>query len=154
MKRTAEIVLSVIGVILNILVVLGIFLTNNFLSDEEVRTELEAEMANDPDLAATGTDMSGVMDMLSGLGMFFNIVIIISTILSIVAIVVLRGNRKPKLAGGLLLGSAVLVFLGTFFIGFLPALLFLIAGIMCFARKPKVQDEHMHDQRDDELRPL
>ncbi|MGD7045109.1 DUF4064 domain-containing protein [Jeotgalibacillus proteolyticus] len=154
MKRTAEIVLSVIGIILNILVVVGIFLANYFLSDEEVRSQFEAEMESDPDFAATGTDMSGVVEMLSGLGMFFNIVFIISSILSIVAIVVVRGNRKPKLAGGLLLGSAVLVFLGTFLIGWLPALLFLIAGIMCFARKPKGHDRDIHDQRDDELRPL
>ncbi|KIL48685.1 DUF4064 domain-containing protein [Jeotgalibacillus campisalis] len=154
MKRTAEIVLSVIGVILNILLILGVFVFNTFLSDEQLRSELEAEMANDPDLAANGADITGIFDFLNGLGVFFNIVIIISTILSIVAIVVVRGNRKPKLAGGLLIGSAVLVFLGTFLIGWLPALLFLIAGIMCFARKPKVQDQHMHDQRDDELRPL
>ncbi|WP_167578602.1 DUF4064 domain-containing protein [Jeotgalibacillus proteolyticus] len=151
MKRTGEIVLSVIGVIINILMLVGVFLLNAFFSDEQVRREFEQELENDPDLAASGMNVSDIIDLFSGLGTYFIIVVLISTILSIVAIVVVRGNRKPKLAGGLLIGSALLVGLGTLLLGWLPALLFLIAGIMCFARKPKVTEPVSPE---DEYRPL
>lgn len=153
MKRTAEIVLTVIGIILNILMIAGVYILNALFSDEQVREDFEREMQNDPAFADAGLDIAGFYDILSGVGIYFNVVVIISTILSIIAVVVVRGNRKPKLAGGLLLGSAVLVGLGTLLFGWLPSLLFLIAGIMCFARKPKIK-EPVAQTHDDELRPL
>lgn len=151
MKRTGEIVLTVIGIIVNILMIAGVFILNVLFSDEQTRLDFEREMMNDPTVAESGMDPAMISAFFSGLGTYFIVVVVISTILSIIAMVVVRGNRKPKLAGGLLIGSSVLVGLGTFFAGWLPALLFLIAGIMCFARKPKVEEPVTHE---DEMRPL
>ena len=151
MKRTAEIVLTVIGIIVNILMIVGVFLLNILFSDEQLQREVERELQNDPALADAGIDPALITSLFSGLGTYFIIVVLISTILSIVAVVVVRGNRKPKLAGGLLIGSAVLVGVATVFLGWLPALLFLIAGIMCFARKTKIEEPITHE---DDMRPL
>ena len=151
MKRTTEIVLTVIGIVINVLMIAGVFILQAVLSDENFRAEFEAGLENDPQLAEAGMDMSFVYETINGIGIAFNVVVIISIILSIIAIVVVRGNRKPKLAGGLLIGSTVVIGLGTFLLGWLPALLFLIAAIMCFVRKPKQSEEITYE---DEMRPL
>ncbi|KIL52102.1 DUF4064 domain-containing protein [Jeotgalibacillus soli] len=150
MKRTGEIVLGIIGIVINVIMIGGAILLNVLFQDEAVLSEVERELNNDPDLAAAGMDAAFIMDVMSSLGWGFAAIVAVSTILSIISVVVLRGNRKPKLAGGLFIGSALLVGLGTLLFGWLPALLFLIAGIMCFARKPKQADPF----EDEGLRPL
>ncbi|MEW9502313.1 DUF4064 domain-containing protein [Jeotgalibacillus marinus] len=151
MKRTAEIILTVIGVVINVLMIAGAFILKPVFSDDQSRMEFEEIFQDDPVLAEAGLDPSVIFDALNSLGVVFIIAVMISTILSIIAIVVVRGNRKPNLAGGLLIASTVVVGLGTFLFGWLPALLFLIAGIMCFARKPKQPEEITYE---DEMRPL
>src|SRR5699024_6815484 len=46
------------------------------------------------------------------------------------------GNKKPKAASIMMIITGVVVGLGTALTGFLPALLFLIAGIVGLVRKP------------------
>ncbi|AJD90083.1 hypothetical protein JMA_07660 [Jeotgalibacillus malaysiensis] len=153
MKRTAEGVLTIIGIIVNLFMIVGVFALGALFDDPAMQAEFEREFQNDPALADAGIDPSMVTDMFAGLGVFFNVVVIVSTILSLVALFAMKRNKKPKLAGGLLIASTLVVGVGTVLIGWLPALLFLIAGIMCFARKPKVvEDPYQHP--DDEMRPL
>ncbi|WP_404407513.1 DUF4064 domain-containing protein [Jeotgalibacillus malaysiensis] len=153
MKRTAEGVLTIIGIVVNLLMIVGVFLITALFDDPAMQAEFEREMQNDPALADSGIDPAMFTDWFANLGVFFNVVVIISTILSLIAVFAMKRNKKPKLAGGLLIASALVVGLGTVFIGWLPALLFLIAGIMCFARKPKVvEDPYQHP--DDDMRPL
>ncbi|WP_153126869.1 DUF4064 domain-containing protein [Peribacillus tepidiphilus] len=142
MKRTAEIVLTVIGIVLNVIMI-GIGALINFaFNDVTLRNEMEDELMKDPTLSNADVDINMIMDFLGGVGWGFIIIVTISTILAIIAAVVVRGNRKPKLAGGLLIGSSLLLGIGTILIGWLPALLFLIAGILCFARRPKEPVDH------------
>ncbi|KKB38270.1 DUF4064 domain-containing protein [Bacillus thermotolerans] len=138
MKRTAEMILTIIGIILNLLFIAGTVLLVNLFKDPAMRSELEAQLRNDPQLASAGVDLAMMVDVISGVGWWVIAVVVISTILSLIAAFALRGNRKPKLAGGLLIASALIIGLGTILSGWLPALLFLIAGILCFARKERV----------------
>ncbi|MBM7649461.1 putative membrane protein [Bacillus ectoiniformans] len=137
MKRTAEGILVIVGVIINLILIAGGALISVVSKDESIRTELEKELANDPNLASAGLDPTAAMNMIESVGWGFVAIVAISTILSVIALFSMRRNKKPKLAGGLLIISALIVGLATLFIGWLPALLFLIAGIMCFARKEK-----------------
>ncbi|TFE02029.1 DUF4064 domain-containing protein [Jeotgalibacillus salarius] len=153
MKRTAEGVLTIIGIVVNILMMIGVFIMSALFNDPAMQEEIEREFQNDPALADAGIDPSVIAGWFENLGVFFNVVVIISTILSLISLFAMKRNKKPKLAGGLLIASALVVGLGTLLLGWLPALLFLIAGIMCFARKPKVvEDPYTHS--DDEMRPL
>ncbi|WP_191992021.1 DUF4064 domain-containing protein [Bacillus aerolatus] len=137
MKRTAELILTVIGIIINLLLIAGGVLIINLLKDPTLRQELEMELMNDPQIAGTGLDMTAIMNTINGVGWGFVAIVTLSTVLSLAAAFSVRGNRRPKLAGGLLIASALIVGIGTILIGWLPALLFLIAGILCFARKVK-----------------
>ncbi|MDZ5713213.1 DUF4064 domain-containing protein [Jeotgalibacillus haloalkalitolerans] len=153
MKRTAEGVMTIIGIIVNVLMIIGVFLIGALFNDPAMQAEFERELQNDPAMADAGIDPTMITDMFAGLGLYFNVVVIISTILSIIALFAMKRNKKPKLAGGLLIASTLVVAVGTVLLGWLPALLFLIAGIMCFVRKPKVVEDP-YQRTDDEMRPL
>ncbi|MBM7579518.1 DUF4064 domain-containing protein [Jeotgalibacillus terrae] len=153
MKRTAEGVLTIIGIVVNVLMIAGALFLGALFEDPAVQQEMEMEFQNDPAFADAGVDPAVVTDLFASLGLFFNVVVIISTVLSIIALFAMKRNKKPKLAGGLLIASTLVVAVGTVLLGWLPALLFLIAAIMCFVRKPKVvEDPYTHS--DDEMRPL
>ncbi|WP_108670268.1 DUF4064 domain-containing protein [Peribacillus acanthi] len=135
MKRTAEKVMSIIGIVINLFMIGMAVLVNIGLSDASIRNSIEQEITRDPALADAGVDANMIMDLLGGIGWGFVIVVLISTVLSIIALAVMK--RKNKLAGILLIISTLIVGIGTILLGWLPAILFLIAGIMCLVRKPK-----------------
>ncbi|WP_227396454.1 DUF4064 domain-containing protein [Jeotgalibacillus aurantiacus] len=154
MKRTAEGVLTIIGIVINFLMIGGALLILALFSDPVARQEFEMQFQADPALADAGVTPDQVFGIVDSLGFAFNIVVIISIILSFVALFAMKRNKKPKLAGSLLIASALLVGVATILLGWLPALLFLIAGIMCFARKPKVPQQTTVYQEDEQIRPL
>lgn len=135
MKRTGEIVLTVIGIIINFIV--GGFVTFLVLvlKNDTLQDEIEKEFAKDPDLSTL--DPSTVLDAMGNGGWAIVIASLIGIILGIIAAINLKGNRKPKLAGILLIVGAVISGLLSIGVDWLPALLFLIAGIMSLVRKPK-----------------
>jgi hypothetical protein len=49
----------------------------------------------------------------------------------------IKGNKKPVLAGILFIAGAVLTAIISIGFGFVPAILYLIAGIVSLVRKPK-----------------
>lgn len=137
MKRTGEITLSIIGSILSALgTLVGIFFL--FIGgSEEVKNEMLSEVANDPTLVTE--DVEIILSFFSGLGVAFVIAAILGVIIGIVGAVSVKGNKNPKLAGWVLIIGAILTGIISVGAAFLPALLFLIAGIMCFVRKPPVE---------------
>ncbi|KRG09795.1 hypothetical protein ACA29_22015 [Lederbergia galactosidilytica] len=106
-----------------------------FMGSDAVRSEV----ANDPTIADDPTltmeDMDGILSIFSGAGWAIIIATIIGLILGIIAIVNIVGNKKPKVAGWMNIIGAVLMGIISLGVAFLPALLLLIAGIMCFVRK-------------------
>ncbi|WP_077596156.1 DUF4064 domain-containing protein [Oceanobacillus kimchii] len=115
MNRKVETVLSMIGVVSSVLLLfLGVVL--DFLNENQIQM-----------LGVTG-DTTTLLTIAS----------IIGIVLGTIAIMFLRENKMPKIAGGLLIVAAVLVFIISKMNGFLfPASFFLIAGIFALVKRPK-----------------
>jgi hypothetical protein len=136
MKRTGEIVLAVIGVILSgLFAIAGIFV-NALIDNPDFQQGMNQEINGDPTL--TQSDIDAVISIIESVGPFLLVVGLISVILGIIGAIAIKGNKKPVLAGIMFILAALVIGLGTIGFGFLPGILFLIAGIMSFVRKPKV----------------
>ncbi|KAA0959206.1 DUF4064 domain-containing protein [Planococcus sp. ANT_H30] len=136
MKRTAEIVLAVIGALgYAFTAALGgfmIWLQNNKGLMEEVFNET---IEQNPELGMS--DMEVMLDALGTGGWLFAIASVVAVILGIVAIVLLKGNEKRVVAGIIFIATAVIVAIVTSGAGILAGLFYLIAGVMALVRKPK-----------------
>ncbi|WP_158555904.1 DUF4064 domain-containing protein [Peribacillus glennii] len=137
MKRIGEYVLGIIGVILSGLMLLFGLLFLFVEGNGQLKLEMEKMMQSDP--ALNGTDITAVMNIFGAIGWAFTIASILGFVLGLVAIFVLKA-RKPKAAGIFFITGGVLVGLVSVGAGFLPGLLYLIAGIMCLVRKEKTGD--------------
>lgn len=139
MKRTAEITLGIIGTIFYLFSVvfgaLRIWAENNKGYLYDMILENQAEMG------LTAADINN-LDLLFSYslatgGMLLVILPVLAIILGIVALVLLKGNKHPVAAGIIFLSTGVLYVIITFGGGILSGILFLIAGILCLARKQK-----------------
>ncbi|MFT4412860.1 DUF4064 domain-containing protein [Fredinandcohnia humi] len=135
MKRTGEIVLTIIGACLFAFISLFGFLFIGLGEDNTFTQEMENIVAEDPTLS--GVDMGMITDMIGTFGWYFIIVGLLAIILGIVSLVLLKGNKSPKAAGIILIVVAVLSTLATFLLSIIASILYLIAGILCLVRKPK-----------------
>jgi Protein of unknown function (DUF4064) len=139
-KRTGEVIMGVIGIVLSALFsIIGIVL-NMGMNSPEVMSQIEEGMESDPNLQESGMtagDMSAIMETAESMGSYLVILGIIASILGIIAVMTIVKNKKPVLSGIMFILAALVVGLGTIGFGFIPGLLFLIAGIMAFVRKPK-----------------
>jgi len=131
MKRTVEIILGVIGIITyGLITALGGFML--FLQNSE---EFLQEINNqDPGMGLS--DFETMIDVLGAGGWLFIITSILAAILGVIAIFLVKGNKKPKTAGAIFI---IVCFLGAFVtvgLGIIPGIFYLFAGIMCFVRKP------------------
>ena len=139
-KRTGEVIMGVIGIVLSALFsIIGIVL-NMGMNSPEVMSQIEEGMESDPNLQESGMtagDMSVIMETAESMGSYLVILGIIASILGIIAVITIVKNKKPVLSGIMFILAALVVGLGTIGFGFIPGLLFLIAGIMAFVRKPK-----------------
>lgn len=89
----------------------------------------------DPNLSMT--DLNSVLDSMGSGGMLLLIMSIVAIILGIISIVFIKGNKKPKAAGIIFIATAVIFTVISFGTGLIGGIFYLIAGIMCLARKPK-----------------
>lgn len=135
MKRTVEIILGVIGIITyGLITALGgfmLFMKNN-------SEELFQEFTNQ-DTGMGLSDFEATIDVLGAGGWLFIITSILAAILGVIAIFLVKGNKKPKTAGAIFI---IVCFLGAFVtvgLGIIPGIFYLLAGIMCFVRKPSQQ---------------
>ncbi|ADU28547.1 DUF4064 domain-containing protein [Evansella cellulosilytica] len=140
MKRTGEIVLGVIGAIGYAFFTVAGFFFLWLQNQDEFMGELSAELQADDELSAAEVDaVLGFLDggFLSSSGIFLIILSVVAIVLGIVAMVLLKGNNKPKVSGLLFIITSVVAAIATLGAGIFPGIFYLIAGIMCFARKPK-----------------
>jgi hypothetical protein len=133
MNRTAEVVMGLIGTLFCVLFAVMGFVINDKYSEEE--GAIEQNFSRDPSLSST--DVNDIMGILDSMGLFLVGLGLISTAMAVIALILIKGNRKPKMAGIFFILAALAIGLGTFGAGFLPGLLFFIAGIMALVRKPK-----------------
>ena len=157
LKRTAEKVLSIIAVVLTAIGVifgfLGMALINLMKNDPTFKQEFEMEMMADPTM--TQADMDAIYTVFNVMGGFIWLIIIgmiISVVLNIVGIVNIWKNKNAKLAGIMFIIAGVLGGLIS-----LPSILLYVAAILCFTKKPPLQDDLQYGNQSydsDGMRPL
>lgn len=141
MKRTAELALGIIGIISSALMSLvGVVFIWAYRSNE-FKAMVEEGLAADPALEVDPGEMSLVMEGLGSYGWALVAASIIGLILGLIGVISIKGNKKPKLAGWMFILGAVLTGIISVGFGFVPAILYLIAGIMAFARKAPPESE-------------
>ena len=156
MKRTAEKALSIIGAAITALsIVFGLIslaLFKAFRADPVLRADFESGLLEDPAITPDDIEvMNWFMNGVAGFGWFIIIGLFISFILTIIGIVSVWNNKKPKLAGAMFI-------IGGLFAGFisLTSILLYIAGILCFTKKPPIIEDTPFEINEDDIpmRPL
>ncbi|KHE67035.1 DUF4064 domain-containing protein [Halobacillus sp. BBL2006] len=138
MKRTAEIIFTVIGILLYAIpVVLGGMLLN-VKDDPQFRAEIEKGIQSAPNADQVGNiNMDQMIDFLGTFTIVILVAAILAIALGILSIVFLKGNKKPKAAGIILIITAIVMTFGTVGLGLFAGVAYLIAGIIALVRKSK-----------------
>ncbi|MFX3674926.1 MAG: DUF4064 domain-containing protein [Paenisporosarcina sp.] len=142
MSRSGEVALGIIGTILNVLLLIVLTLTvvgASAIDSTDFQQMIEQEVMSDPtmtpeDLAYMNDAMGVGMDVLGVTGWVLIGLLLLSVILSIIAVVKVSKNKSPKTAGILFIFAGLLSG-----ILLLAPILFYIAAIMCFVRRTPVQ---------------
>ncbi|MTD31941.1 DUF4064 domain-containing protein [Planomicrobium sp. YIM 101495] len=138
MKRTPEIILGIIGALgYAFMAALGGFML--WLQGNKDTMEEAMTGTGDPELDLTMEEFDTVIDLLGAGGTMLLASAIAAVVLGIVAMILLKGNKKPVVSGIIFLIVAVGVSITTTGVGILAGIFYLIAGIMCLVRKPKQQ---------------
>lgn len=157
MNRTAERVLSIIAVVMSavgtIFAFIGMGFFNLMKNDPAIRQEMEMEFMADPTM--TASDIEAIFtffDVIGGVMWLIIIAMILSIILNIIGIVNIWNNKNAKLAGIMFIIAGVLAGILS-----LTSILLYIAAILCFTKKPPLQEDiqfadQPHDG--DTMRPL
>ena len=138
MKRTAEVLLSIISIVFNVIALgLVIFLTmssqfvsNDPLIEEELRNNMYGSELTEADIDMALNSTQDIITFMTTIGWILVAVIIITIILTIIGTI--KINKSTKTAGVLFIISAILSGIIS-----LPGILLIIAAILCFVRKPK-----------------
>lgn len=136
MKRTGEVVLGIIGSLAYaFFAIVGGFMAWLQGKDELLQDIFDESAAGGAELSQN--DMNTMVDAMGDGGMMIAVSSVIAIILGIIAMVLLKGNKKPKVAGIIFIVVAVVISFVSFGTGILGGIFFLIAGIMCLVRKPQ-----------------
>ncbi|MCD2252977.1 DUF4064 domain-containing protein [Listeria marthii] len=144
-KRTGEIVLAIIGLIFSVLTqaaiaIIGLLMTSGSKGKDGLATfynnyyqtmterEIPKSEIPDPDRVLNFVQTLSWTTLTGGL---------ITLALGGFGIYYIMKNRKPVFAGYLFLAAGIVSLLSTALITFIPAILLIVAAILCFVRKPK-----------------
>ncbi|ASK60999.1 hypothetical protein CFK37_01610 [Virgibacillus phasianinus] len=138
MKRTGEVTLGIIGAFFYaffaIIGAVMVWVENN---REQVESFFREAAAQDPSASISMTDLNDALDAVGNSGLILTIISVVAIILGIISMIFLKGNKKPKAAGIILIVTAVVVAFISYGAGIIAGIFYLIAGIMALARKPK-----------------
>lgn len=144
MKRTGEMALGIIGSVINVLVIILLAVMiigiSTFANDSTFTDELLSDVQNDPTLSsgeieALTTFIDNMPTYINSFGWFGVALLVVSLALGILGVVYIRKSDKQKVAGTFFILAGV--FAGIISV---TAILFYIAAIMSFVRKPKVEE--------------
>lgn len=145
MSRVGEVALGIIGTILNVILLvfatIAVVAVSNADAGELKQLFQEEMVMADPtmtseDIAMANDAIGAFLDVFGIVGWVLVITLLISVILSIIAVVKVSKNKSPKTAGILFIFAGLLSG-----ILLLAPILFYIAAIMCFVRKTPVHDD-------------
>ncbi|MEF2292752.1 MULTISPECIES: DUF4064 domain-containing protein [Virgibacillus] len=133
MKRTGEIVFTVIGILLFGILLFG---SATYLSADsgEIQQLFEEVLQEEGTNEVSAEDLSQTVESAATTML---IVSIVSVIFGLISIFLLVGNKKPKIAGVILLITAIGGTFLTMFFGSFGGVVYLVAGIMALVRKEK-----------------
>jgi len=146
-KRTGEFVLLWIGLVVSGLCTAFGFIMTQIADNPELGKETYesvSTMYDNYDQFATLMSDGGKTMVIWG---------IVLVVAGIVSMILLKGNKQPKISGIILILAAIVGTIFTTFAVIIPAIFYLIAGIMALVRKPvqmidtsesiEVKDRHM-----------
>lgn len=147
LSRTGEKVLGIIGTIFNVIgIILAIVLITSLSGFEgsQMQMQMEEELRNDPNItnpqdAEMAVDtFNAIVGGFDVIGWVLVILLVISTVFAILAITKLKSFDKASTAG-------IFFILAGVFAGILSltSILFYIAAIMCFVRKPPMRQDDL-----------
>ncbi|QQK81375.1 DUF4064 domain-containing protein [Salicibibacter cibi] len=142
MKRTGEMALGIIGVVITF--VIGLLVVIGTIGFQSFMGMVEQEMMQDPTLSAQEAEAGAwALGMFGSFGWWIFVMHIIGLVIGIIAVIKLNSNAK--LAGILFLVSGGAMLILTFGTSIIQSVLLIIAGIMCLVRKPPVSlEEEKH----------
>ncbi|MFD1927665.1 DUF4064 domain-containing protein [Sporosarcina siberiensis] len=146
MSRAAEKILAIISAVFTGIAIIisfaGLSLYKMAQADPDFHNEIEKDLMSDPTIGSDETAL--ILSIIDLFGVFIWAVIlglIISFILTIIGIVVIWKNKRPKLAGisfiiagllaGILMPTSILLY---------------IAGILCLTRKPPIVEKSIYQE--------
>ena len=149
-SRTGERVLGIIGIVFNVIgIILLAWLITSVSSLEGTPEfeEFQQEFMNDPAFEGNPQEAQMVLDLIiDGAGVIGWIIVamlVLSTIFAIVAVINLKNERNIKIAGIFFILAGLLAGVLS-----LTSILFYIAAIMCFVRKPPMREDELYTNND------
>jgi len=147
LKRTGEIILTVIGLIFSVFglissISMASMMKSNFIVDNF--TEGFNEGLAEEGLEGT-IEAGEFLNIFAGFGWFLTFISIVGIVVGIIAIIFLKDNKKPKAAGIILIVGSIIILLATIGMGFFSFVLYLIAGIMALVRKAPQNDNDVEE---------
>lgn len=157
MQRTAEKVLAIISLVFTILTLIGSFFLVSFIklfnAEDALGEEVRMKLFNDPAFSDEEVELIlSSMDALSSFSWIVVVVLVISIVATIVGMIYVWNNKNPKVAGMMFIIGGLFAFAIS-----LMAILLYAAAILCFARKPPVNDvndSYSENNYEDSMRPL
>lgn len=149
-SRTGERVLGIIGIVFNVIgIILLAWLITSISSLEGTPEfeEFQQDFMNDPAFEGNPQEAQMVLDLIiNGAGVIGWIIVamfVLSTIFAIIAVVNLKNGRNIKVAGIFFILAGLLAGVLS-----LTSILFYIAAIMCFVRKPPMREDELYTNND------
>lgn len=146
-NRTGEKVLGIIGIVFNVLTIILVAIMIASLGGFEGSQEhqqVEQELLNDP-MFTNPEEAQMAVDFFNSFMAGFGVVgwvlaglLVISTILTVLALINLTKGRNAKLAGVFFIVAGLFAWILT-----PTSILFYIAAIMCFVRKAPMRDDEL-----------
>lgn len=138
MKRTAEIIFTVIGILLYAIPVVLAGILLSVKDNPQFRAEIERGINTAPNADELGNiNMDQMIDFLGTFTTVILVAAVLAIALGVLSIVFLKGDKKPKAAGIILIITAIVMTFGTVGLGLFAGVAYLIAGIIALVRKKK-----------------
>ncbi|WP_033543464.1 DUF4064 domain-containing protein [Planococcus sp. CAU13] len=149
-SRTGERILGIIGIVFNVIGIILLAWLITSISSLEGTPEFEQfqqEIMNDPAFEGNPQEaqmiVDFIMDTVGVFGWAIVAMLVLSTILAVVAVINLKRTGGANLAGIFFILAGLLAGVLS-----LTSILFYIAAIMCFVRKPPMREDELYRKED------